>query len=260
MSAAAPLRGATRPEGGGFAATVFPGSPRRVRGRSSGLKGAAHRAGARQPCGLPWTPETSAAPGGRKSGQARACPRRARRATPRGGGRTRAPRTPGKQIELAFDTQKERKNYTNPLLGSLHTSRGLPEAALAFVAGRGRGGGCRRRCWYGRAGAAGCRDEVRGLPFLVLRTADGLAVDGDHQPAAGLPALVCSQAPRTRSGISGLTRANPRRNVDSSAGPRTAPSPASTSGPASAAHCPIAANDLDPAMTAAIPTASSPAS
>ena len=29
---------------------------------------------------------------------------------------------------------------------------------------------------------------------------------------------------------------------------------------ASAAHCPIAANDLDPAITAAIPTASSPAS
>ena len=72
--------------------------------------------------------------------------------------------------------------------------------------------------------------------------------------------LVCSQAPRTRSSASGLTRANPRRNVDSSAGPRTAPSPASTSGPASAAHCPIAANDRDPAMTAAIPTASSPAS
>ena len=34
----------------------------------------------------------------------------------------------------------------------------------------------------------------------------------------------------------------------------------STSGPASPAHCPIAANDLDPAITAAIPTASSPAS
>ena len=30
------------------------------------------------------------------------------------------------------------------------------------------------------------RDQVRGLPFLVLRAADGLAVDGDHQPAAGL--------------------------------------------------------------------------
>src|ERR1700733_1796921 len=39
-----------------------------------------------------------------------------------------------------------------------------------------------------------------------------------------------------------------------------APSTARTSGPASAAHCPIAANDLDPAITAATPTASSPAS
>jgi hypothetical protein len=41
---------------------------------------------------------------------------------------------------------------------------------------------------------------------------------------------------------------------------RAAPSTASASGPASAAHCPIAANDRDPATTAAIPTASSPAS
>jgi len=30
------------------------------------------------------------------------------------------------------------------------------------------------------------RDQVRGLPVLVLRAPDGLAVDGDHQPAAGL--------------------------------------------------------------------------
>jgi len=30
------------------------------------------------------------------------------------------------------------------------------------------------------------RDQVRGLPVLALRAADGLAVDGDHQPAAGL--------------------------------------------------------------------------
>ena len=36
--------------------------------------------------------------------------------------------------------------------------------------------------------------------------------------------------------------------------------PASTSAPASAAHWPIAANDLEPAVTAAMPTASSPAS
>ena len=30
-----------------------------------------------------------------------------------------------------------------------------------------------------------CCDQVRRLPFLALRAADGLAVDGDHQPAAG---------------------------------------------------------------------------
>ena len=104
------------------------------------------------------------------------------------------------------------------------------------------------------------RDQVRGLPVLVLRAADGLAVDRDHQPAAGPhgPGL----QPGTEDPVepSALTRANARRNVDSSAGPRAAPSTASTSGPASAAHCPIAANDLDPAITAAIPTASSPAS
>jgi hypothetical protein len=29
-------------------------------------------------------------------------------------------------------------------------------------------------------------DQVRGLPVLVLRAADGLAVDGDHEPASGL--------------------------------------------------------------------------
>jgi hypothetical protein len=29
------------------------------------------------------------------------------------------------------------------------------------------------------------RDQVRGLPVLAPRAADGLAVDGDHQPASG---------------------------------------------------------------------------
>jgi hypothetical protein len=43
--------------------------------------------------------------------------------------------------------------------------------------------------------------------------------------------------------MTALIMANARRNVDSSAGPRAAPRPASTSAPASAAHCPIAAND-----------------
>ena len=36
------------------------------------------------------------------------------------------------------------------------------------------------------ASAATRCDQVRGLPRLVLRAADGLAVDRDHQPAAGL--------------------------------------------------------------------------
>ena len=74
------------------------------------------------------------------------------------------------------------------------------------------------------------RDQVRGLPVLVLRAADGLAVDAITSRPPACAALVCSQAPRTRSSTSGLTRANARRNVDSSAGPRAAPSPASTSG------------------------------
>ena len=54
--------------------------------------------------------------------------------------------------------------------------------------------------------------------------------------------------------------AKARRNVDSSAGPRAALSTARTSGPASAARSPIAPNDGDPAITAAIATAGSPAS
>jgi len=87
MTMTSPLRGPKSPEGGGFAAADPSGAPRRVRGRPSGLQGAAHRAGARQPCGLPWPPETAAAPGARKSGQAQACPALARGAqTPGGGG------------------------------------------------------------------------------------------------------------------------------------------------------------------------------
>jgi len=47
--------------------------PRHPRHRRPTLNFAA--LGARQPCGLPWTPETSAAPGVRKSGQAQGLPR-----------------------------------------------------------------------------------------------------------------------------------------------------------------------------------------
>ena len=38
----------------------------------------------------------------------------------------------------------------------------------------------------GEDGLRGGHDQVRGLPVLVLGAADGLAVDGDYQPAAGL--------------------------------------------------------------------------
>jgi hypothetical protein len=106
---ASPLRGPKSAEGGGFAAAHFL-APRMLRGRPSGLQGAAHRAGARQPCGLPWTPETTAAPGSRKSGQAQACPRAARGAQTRG---WRATEQAERQdtAELAFDTRKETENY-----------------------------------------------------------------------------------------------------------------------------------------------------
>jgi hypothetical protein len=94
--------------------------------------------------------------------------------------------------------------------------------------------------------------------FFAPRTALPSIAITSRPPAR--TALVCSQAPGTRSSTSGLTRVNARRKVDSSAGPRAAPSAASASGPAPTARCPIAANDFEPAMTAAIPTASRPAS
>jgi len=67
----------------------------------------------------PLTPETSAAPGGRKRGQAQGLPRPgARRASPCRGGRLRTPDA-REQNELAFDNQKEEgKNYTNTGPGS----------------------------------------------------------------------------------------------------------------------------------------------
>ncbi len=98
------------------------------------------------------------------------------------------------------------------------------------------------------------------FPFLFFAPRTVLPSTAITSRPPACTALVYSQAPRTRSSTSALTRANARRKVDSSAGPRAAPSTASTSGPASEAHCPIAANDRDPAITAAIPTASSPAS
>ena len=98
------------------------------------------------------------------------------------------------------------------------------------------------------------------LPSLSLAPRTALPSMAITSRLPACTALVHSQAPRIWSSTSGLIMANARRKVDSSAGPRAAPRPASTPAPASAAHCPIAAKDLDPATTAAIPTASSPAS
>ena len=98
------------------------------------------------------------------------------------------------------------------------------------------------------------------FPFLLFAPRTVLPSMAMTSRPSDCMTRVQSQAPMTRSRTSALTSANARRKVDSSAGPRAAPSTASTSGPASAAHCPIAANDLAPAATAAIPTASSPAS
>ena len=68
-------------------------------------------------------------PSGRKYGQALACPAW-------GAARPVPPcpahkRTPGNISELAFDSQKKRRNYTNPLTGSVHAFRGLPVARYA---------------------------------------------------------------------------------------------------------------------------------
>ena len=104
-----PLRGPKSPEGGGFAAAHFLGAPRRLRGRPSGPKGAAHRAARDSPaaaldpgdhCG-PWGQEERAGPG---------LPRAARGAQTR---RWRATRSKPdvRTHELAFDSQKERENY-----------------------------------------------------------------------------------------------------------------------------------------------------
>ena len=76
MTMASPLRGPKSPEGGGFAAAHLP-----ARRAGYGAAPPAPRL-PRIACGAglrpALTPETTAAPGARKSGQAQACPRAAR--------------------------------------------------------------------------------------------------------------------------------------------------------------------------------------
>jgi hypothetical protein len=109
MTMTSPLRGPKSPEGGGFAAAhllarragygAAPPAPRLLRiACGDGLRPAL-------------TPETTAAPGARKSGQAQACPRAARgaQAPAVAGHREQAERQD--TGELAFDSHKEAENY-----------------------------------------------------------------------------------------------------------------------------------------------------
>ena len=110
-----PLRGPGHEQEGGFAAHLS--------------AAAAFQAGGRAARGY-----------GGKHGQALACPAR-------GAARPVRPcpphrRTPGTGDELAFDSQKRKRNHKNPLTGSVHTSRGLPPHLLAArLAVLVRGGG-----------------------------------------------------------------------------------------------------------------------
>ena len=86
------------------------------------------------PCGAGLDPGDHCGPCGRKHGQALACPTRAAARPVRPCPAHR--RTPGTRDELAFDSQKRKRNYKNPLTGSVHASRGLPvliERAEGYV-------------------------------------------------------------------------------------------------------------------------------
>src|SRR5215510_14737757 len=75
VTAAGPLRGPHK--GGGCAAAVLV-APAKGTGPPPRPQGCCASPCGRRPCVPPLTPGTPAAPGSRKSGQARACPRRAR--------------------------------------------------------------------------------------------------------------------------------------------------------------------------------------
>ena len=140
MTAGRPLRG-PEPEGGGFAAAhlqeraaaLWPGdAPREGTGPPLSVKAGCDRgttangqaAWHMYTRSLALSAEPPAAPEGSKSGQAQPAPTRgAARPVTTG---PRAPANARERSELAFDSQKERQNYTNPLTVSVHASRGLP--------------------------------------------------------------------------------------------------------------------------------------
>jgi len=99
-------------------------------------------------------------------------------------------------------------------------------------------------------------DQVWGSAIAAACSAHRLVVDRDHPPTSPYTGAVHTHAPMTRARASASTRANTRRNVDSS-GARTVPPPAAIVSACPAAHSPIAANEREPATTALNPIASS---
>src|SRR5690349_7056402 len=106
MTMTSPLRGPKSAEGGGFAAAHLPGTPRRVRGRPSGPKAAAHRL-RRRPAGCPGPRRPLRPLGPGEAGRPRPAPAlRAARNPPRWRAYASHP-DPKETDELAFDTRKE---------------------------------------------------------------------------------------------------------------------------------------------------------
>ena len=121
-------------------------------------------------------------PSGRKHGQAPACPALgAARPVTTG---PRAPADAGERSELAFDSHKERKNYTNPLTVSVHASRGLPVGCwlgLGRCGGGGEAGEGLAAAVPGFGGQAGCGAAgVVGLAG-VPGGQDALVADGEQE-------------------------------------------------------------------------------
>ena len=109
MTAAGPLRGPGK--GDGCAAAVLL-APAKGTGPLLRPQGCSAPPCGRRPCGPPLTPETTAAPGGRRSGQATACP------NPASGRKKASPFRAGHQNE------------------SLHAFRGTPAQADLSAARR----------------------------------------------------------------------------------------------------------------------------
>jgi hypothetical protein len=128
---------------------------------------------------------------------------------------------------------------------SASTVRTAPaRSANAFSSSRTAGSRRTSRRW--RPGAVGQdRDQVRGLPVLVLRLAHALAVDRDQRP----PVDPGHSRPQPRARDRGedigadLGECPPERGLVGCAAGRV--QRREDVGPASAAHWPIVANDRD---------------